>query len=64
MRSTRCTCSTCIHVADLQSKHSFEEMARDVKAYLSRKKTEATDLDVAQEWAELEELHSNRYVNE
>ena len=35
-----------------------------MKAYLSRKKNEASDLDVAQLWAELEELHTNRYMKE
>ena len=36
-------------------------MPRDVKAYLASKKSETSDLELAQEWAEIEELYSKRY---
>lgn len=35
-------------------------MPKDVKGFLSRKKAEASDADVAEVWSELEELYSNR----
>ena len=37
-------------------------MPRDVKAYLASKKSETSDLELAQEWAEIEELYSKRYL--
>ena len=39
-------------------------MPRDVKAYLASKKSETSDLELAQEWAEIEELYSKRYFCE
>lgn len=36
-------------------------MPRDAKAYVASKKSETSDLELAQEWAEIEELYSKRY---
>ena len=36
-------------------------MPRDAKAYVAGKKSETSDLELAQEWAEIEELYSKRY---
>ena len=38
-------------------------MPRDVKAYLSKKKVDATDEDIAHEWAEIDEFYSKRYIH-
>ena len=35
-------------------------MPRDVKGFLSRKKLESTDVDVSQQWAEIEDLYTKR----
>ena len=36
-------------------------MPRDAKAYVASKKSETSDLELAQEWAEIEELYLKRY---
>lgn len=36
-------------------------MPRDAKAYVASKKSETSDLELAQEWAEIEELYSKRF---
>jgi len=37
-------------------------MPRDVKAYIASKTSEASDVELAQQWAEIEDLYSRRYV--
>lgn len=36
-------------------------MPRDVKAFLSKKKVDARNDDIAHEWAEIDKLYSKRY---
>ena len=35
-------------------------MARDVRAFLSRKKIHTSDVEAAQQWAEIEDMYSKR----
>ena len=41
--------------------NKVSKMPKDVKAFLASKKTDTSDLDVAQKWAEIEDLYTKRY---
>ncbi len=42
------------------TRDSAVKMARDVKAYLARMKGQSSDLEIAQQWSEIEEQYTKR----
>lgn len=64
---TRAQIQDCLHLSlstlrlTPGSKRTTIIMPRDAKAYVASKKSETSDLELAQEWAEIEELYSKRF---